>query len=163
MMKLFLDTEFSSLLQAESKLISIGLVAEDEREFYAELPPVTYAAHCTDFVRASVIPLLWGEPYEMPPAELASALRYWLTQFALAEIVTDAPAWDFRHLRTAIDEAQGWPQNLATGAILNQPEEAWLETHFAQPGHLQHHALHDARALRLEWLGRHALSHGPSP
>ena len=42
-MILFLDTEFTGLDQAKPDLISIALVDEAGREFYAELPPSHYA------------------------------------------------------------------------------------------------------------------------
>ena len=36
-MLIFLDTEFTDFPESECDLIAIGLVAEDGREFYAEL------------------------------------------------------------------------------------------------------------------------------
>lgn len=77
-MKLFLDTEFSSLLAAESQLISLALVAKDGREFYAELPPSTYQKTCSPFVQQTVTPLIWDGRYEMPLATLTEALRTWI-------------------------------------------------------------------------------------
>jgi hypothetical protein len=42
-MLIFLDIEFTGLDQAKPDLISIGLVAEAGREFYAELPESHWA------------------------------------------------------------------------------------------------------------------------
>lgn len=153
-MKLFLDTEFSSLLAAESQLISLALVAEDGREFYAELPPSTYQKTCSPFAQQTVTPLLWGGRYEMPLATLAAALRPWIDECEVAEIVTDAPSWDFRFLRVALDESRlGWPRQVATGAVFFTPPEEAYESYFNAPERSQHHALHDARALRSAWKG----------
>jgi hypothetical protein len=91
----------------------------------------------------------------MSPAKLAGSLRDWLSQFDTAEIVTDCPASDFPFLRVALDENRyGWPKNVETGAVLFQPDEEWLETHFSQSDGFRHHALWDARALRLAWLAK---------
>ena len=151
-MKLFLDTEFSSLIAAESKLISIALVAEDGREFYAELTPAHYWASRSPFVMEVVLPLLWGGQSEMSLPELVLKLRAWLTQFDHAKIVNDAPSWDLRFFREAIDEANlGWPANVATSIVLFQPDETLLLPYFDVSGRFPHHALHDARALRSIW------------
>lgn len=151
-MKLFLDTEFSSLLAPASQLISIALVAEDGREFYAERPPETYRESCTPFVKEVVLPLLSGGDFEISATQMATALRVWLQGFDMAEIVTDAPNWDFRFLREAMDEPRlGWPRQVATGAVYYTPPEAEFQSYFTTPGRFPHHALHDARALRLAW------------
>lgn len=51
-MKVFLDTEFSSLRKMSSRLISIGLVAEDGRELYAEMPRHTWVFKCSYIARS---------------------------------------------------------------------------------------------------------------
>ena len=55
-MKIFLDTEFTSL--ESPKLISIGLVAADGQEFYRELTDGWTIAECTMFVLGWVLPWL---------------------------------------------------------------------------------------------------------
>jgi len=55
---LFLDTEFTGLM-ADPNLISIALVSEDTREFYAELTD-TWDMECDEFVQEQVLPLLDG-------------------------------------------------------------------------------------------------------
>jgi hypothetical protein len=54
-MLVFLDTEFTDFVRPE--LISIALVAEDGREFYAERTDYRHD-DCSDFVRETVLPLL---------------------------------------------------------------------------------------------------------
>jgi hypothetical protein len=50
-MLVFLDTEFSDFTRPD--LISLALVAEDGREFYAERTDYT-ATRCTEFVQNGV-------------------------------------------------------------------------------------------------------------
>ena len=54
-MLIFLDTEFTDFVDCDC--IAIGLVAEDGREFYAELTDYRQEA-CSDCVRETVLPLL---------------------------------------------------------------------------------------------------------
>ena len=55
----FLDTEFTDFVRPD--LISIALVSEDGREFYAERTDYR-EDDCSDFVRETVLPLLGGVP-----------------------------------------------------------------------------------------------------
>lgn len=168
-MKLFIDTEFSSLEKRNSRLVSIGLIAEDGREFYAELPKHTWSFKCSDFVLEIVEPVLWHGSYSMTPAELSAALRDWLTQFDQVEIVTDSPDWDFWFLCLIleVDKDAGWPANVSRKPCRFDPEGATIhdskdlaaresfEHYWTDKTHFRHHALHDAKALRLAWLARH--------
>jgi hypothetical protein len=62
MTNLFFDTEFTRL-HSEAKLISIGIVAEDGRYFYAELNDYDKEKDTSDFVKLNVLPnLLFTEP-----------------------------------------------------------------------------------------------------
>lgn len=167
-MKLFLDTEFSSLRKMNARLISIGLVAEDGHEFYAELPSHTWKYQCSDFVREIVEPILWHGSYTMTPAELSTSLRDWLRQFDMVEIVTDSPDWDFWFLSLVfeVDRAADWPANVSRKPFRFDPEGATIhdsmdlavrgsfEHYWADKTHFRHHALQDAKALRLAWLAR---------
>lgn len=47
-MLICLDTEFTGLDQARPDLISIALVDETGREFYAELPEEHWAVQCNE-------------------------------------------------------------------------------------------------------------------
>ena len=58
-MLVFLDTEFTSFVRPD--LISLGLVSEDGREFYAERTDY-FETQCSDFVRETVQPLLGRVP-----------------------------------------------------------------------------------------------------
>lgn len=55
----YVDTEFTDFLDCE--LISIGLVADDGREFYGERSDFEQSS-CSEFVRAAVLPQLGQYP-----------------------------------------------------------------------------------------------------
>ena len=74
-MLVFLDTEFTRLTRPD--LISMGLVTEDGREFYAERTDY-FETHCSDFVRETVKPLLGRVPgAACSQAELTDRVREW--------------------------------------------------------------------------------------
>jgi len=58
-MLVFLDTEFTDFVRPD--LISLALVSEDGREFYAERTDY-YTTRCSDFVKETVLPLLGRVP-----------------------------------------------------------------------------------------------------
>ena len=79
---LFLDTEFTDFPESECDLIAIGLVAEDGREFYAELTDYRQEA-CSGFVREIVLPLLKQHKNRVEGTqwEVARALNEWLQPY----------------------------------------------------------------------------------
>lgn len=101
MMRYFLDTEFDGL-----KLISIGLVCEDGREYYAELPTEVI----TPWLLENVCPHLTGET--KPAEQVAEELR----QFVIGEPEFWAwyGAYDWVLLCELfgglMDLPQGWPK-----------------------------------------------------
>jgi len=66
-MLVFLDTEFTDFVRPD--LISIALVAEDGREFYAERTDYHRDA-CSDFVRETYCHC-WGACLAQPVADLS--------------------------------------------------------------------------------------------
>lgn len=83
-MLVFIDTEFTDFVQID--LISIALVSDDGREFYAERTDYR-RDDCNDFVRAAVLPMLGRVPgAACTRAELTLRLRTWFE--ALPEPVT---------------------------------------------------------------------------
>ncbi|MFI4939763.1 MAG: hypothetical protein ACHP7O_05405 [Burkholderiales bacterium] len=74
-MLIFIDTEFTDFIQID--LISIALVAEDGREFYAERIDY-FQEDCNQFVRETVMPLLGRvSGARCMRAELTYRLREW--------------------------------------------------------------------------------------
>lgn len=153
-MLLFLDTEYTGLGQADPRLISLALVAEDgQREFYVELADTWQLADCTGFVSREVLPLLEGSPRTQAQARVE--LRDWFA---------GAP----RHVQAACDSATDFRFLLA---LLGEPRPANLEERYFDLRPLidtmvydrtvascyetdprVHHALADARAYRAGWL-----------
>lgn len=147
-MILFLDTEFTDF--AAPDLISIGLVAEDGREFYAERSDFD-RANCSGFVKKAVLPRLAGTPDAVRTRDqLREDLASWLSQ--LRSATQTLVAFDYAGDWTLFCDALGgsapaWLEPLPVGELLaeNLPERL-LEDHAA------HNALEDARALRADWI-----------
>lgn len=87
-MRVYLDTEFTQFTQPQ--LISIGLVADDGREFYAVMKSVPFQ-QCSAFVREIVLPIIEHWPSAtLDRRELRQSLRQWLNESAEPlEIVCD--------------------------------------------------------------------------
>jgi hypothetical protein len=152
-MLVFVDTEFSGLGQRWPRLISIGLVCEDNREFYSELPADTYITKVDDWVRKNVLRLLDGGAAVMQPDELRQHLTAWISTLADAVIAIDSET-DLAFLRAMLDP---WPTNVDPKPLMllgldhaDAFNEA-VERAFAG-GLRRHHALDDAKANRLGWL-----------
>jgi len=168
-----MDTEFTGLDKAEPKLISIALVPADGRnEFYAEVEigDGWNEFDCTPFVRAEVLPLLWGGKWQVSRTELRQGLVAWIAaRQRFCEIATDSEI-DIAFLKsvltgTPVNIAPGvvqqqmlnWPANLAQRFVdLREMIDTKVFDHAAQayyaPDRRPHHALHDARANRCGWL-----------
>lgn len=155
-MRIFLDTEFTGFQNA--RLISIGLVAEDGREFYAELSDGWGREHCTQFVIDAVLPLLDHQPLTtMARAEAAQRLLVWMSGIGdTVRLIYDAEIdwrlvaallWHIPVERPAIDgQILNWP-----GLAMARRHEDILKAQFADEAR-RHHALVDSRALRLSVL-----------
>ena len=135
---IFFDTEFTGLI-IYPRLISIGLVSEDGREFYAELSDTYQASQCDQFVQEAVLPRLgnWLEGFDEPVV-----------------LATDSLSWDWPWVHEIFCEPYTWPENLdGKPLILNQSDEFNVAVENAFAGGLRrHHALDDAKANRLGWF-----------
>jgi hypothetical protein len=143
-MRVFVDTEFTDFIDCD--LISIGLAADDGREFYGERSDYDDAS-CSQFVRAAVLSQLGQHPGRVFTRDtLRAALGAWLDQFAgEAE----------RYL--CFDNGGDWE---LLCDLLDGPPAGWLACHVGQlldarrqeeyyrDHRGRHHALVDARANR---------------
>jgi hypothetical protein len=159
-MLIFIDTEFTRLEEA-AKLISIGLVSEDGREFYAELADTYQVKECGDFTREVVLPLLEGGNALMPMAMLTKRLKCWLEEFDQPiQLATDSLLWDWKWVPVIFNDLASWPVNLDRHPFLlsmnyvENYDAFWqtVERAFENKGLRQHHALDDAKANRLGWI-----------
>ncbi|KVR13139.1 hypothetical protein BGV71_32160 [Burkholderia ubonensis] len=141
-MHVYVDTEFTDFLDCE--LVSIGLVADDGREFYGERSDYNPAS-CSEFVRAAVLPQLGQYPDSVFTREtLRAALFEWLDQFAgdVERMLCFDYGGDWELLCDLLDEPPaGWQ------ACRVEFDPGRMEQYFREhPG--RHHALIDARAKR---------------
>ena len=152
-MLVFLDTEFTQFEVPE--LISIALVAEDGREFYAESTSYT-RDKCSGFVRETVVPLLGRLPGAACTSkeELAERLSAWFQGLGESSIVVYDFATDWHLLAAAMRGRESTsPINQYAAALhLNgyticHPEFEKAQRAVYTPDWPLHHALADARAL----------------
>ena len=158
-MLIFFDTEFTDL-HREAKLISIGLIAEDGRTFYAELSDTYQHKDCGDFAREVVLQLLEGGEMRMPFHHLSLRLGNWIESFEVpVKLATDSLAWDWPWIESIFKIPETWPANLDGKPLLltmnylvdyDQFETA-IEQAF-NDGLRRHHSLDDAKANRMGWI-----------
>lgn len=156
-MRLFLDTEFTNFNLPV--LISLGLVAEDGREFYAERNDFALDA-CSPFVQAQVLPRLGHIPGAACDADtLGQRLYRWLEDLAEPACVLYDYAGDWLLLTEAVITAERLrlPATVQSRDFL--PVETIQHPVFCKASAsayslqwMPHHALADARALRAGWL-----------
>lgn len=145
-------------MHPEGKLISIGLISEDGREFYAELVDNYTQTDCNEFVIDTVLPLL-GDGQKLRWHELIVRLGGWIEDFEQpVTIATDSMTWDWDWIWKLFTEPGTWPDNLNQQSLLltmnyihdyDKFTEA-IERAFER-GLRRHHALDDARANRIGW------------
>lgn len=151
-MKYFLDTEF---WDDGSRVwpISVGIVAEDGREYYAECNEGVGAARNAEWIRDHV------KPHLAPPgltAKLNSEIAADITEF-----IGDAPA-EFWAYWAAYDwvvfcQVMGGLMELPKNVSPWIRDLAWLDPSLERIRALKihnpkpHHALHDARELRDQY------------
>lgn len=146
-MKLYLDTEFTDL-HYEAKLISIALVDENGKSFYAELTDTYEPGECSDFVMNFVRPFLRGSAYEMTFAECALAIGAWIEDHETqCVIVSDAPSWDMPYLKQLLEPV--WPSNLSTQPIRIHVTKETVKKIVLENNFDIHNALDDAMVMML--------------
>lgn len=175
-MRLFLDTEFTGLTQA-GQLISLALVSEDDRWFYAEFTDYD-AARLSDWHRTHVVAHLnltgsnIGRPDRLRQweakgntASITADLREWLSQFGgtagePVEIWGDCLAYDWVLFCQLFGGALHLPKqlfyipfDLATllkikGIHPDIPREQFAFEENLPDGFAKHNALWDGRAIK---------------
>jgi 3' exoribonuclease, RNase T-like len=122
MEKLFLDTEFTGL-QQKTTLISLALVAETGKAFYAEFTDYD-KEQVTDWHADNVLAKLWMNNKEAietkddllyvvgNSATIRAALQQWITQFPFVEIWADVLAYDWVLFCELFGGAFGIPENI---------------------------------------------------
>jgi 3' exoribonuclease, RNase T-like len=159
-MYLFLDTEFTGF--ATRELISLALVSEDGlHEFYVELSDFDREA-CDPFVIDTVLPQLGKiEDATCSWSDAALRLRVWLIQLAVDQRFASDSETDYWLLKELLTDKgrykipanldQTWV-NVSDTSIHGDCGAIDVTVPDASPELGEHHALADARALRLRWL-----------
>ena len=153
--KIFLDTEFTDFI--DTQLISLGMVTDLGRTFYAEVPYLDNA--CSVFVREAVIPLLGrisGSQYAFD--DLGKNILTWLK----------TERTDEQEVEICFDYQTDW--DLFSDALqLHMPEwcrprnvkaeiDEVLRYKFYKENQLpMHHALYDALANRFAFRERKSV------
>ena len=155
LLRLWFDTEFHDDGQ-RVELISLGVVCEDGREYYAENAGYD-RSRANQWLRDHVLThLVPGS--ERAPSEIADDLRA-LVGSAQPEFWADFGEYDWVVLRQLFGDLMAWPQGWP---LSHMNLEQWRldlggPTLPSQTGGA-HHALHDARWLRQAWEHLHELS-----
>lgn len=134
-MRIWIDTEFNEF---KGDLISIALVTEDERGFYAVVP----CEKPGPWVAVNVMPILGLAP--IPYSEMQLRLQAWLLQFDSVHIVADWPE-DIQHFCQALITGPG--RRLDTPPLTME-----IRRDLDGRSQLPHNALADAEANRLAHL-----------
>jgi len=122
-MKIFFDTEFTGL-HKDTTLISIGMVSENNKQFYAELTDYN-EKQCGNWIQENVLKHLYTRyPSDVEKApyipnlhignkhDIGKALEIWLKQFDTVEFVSDVNHYDFVLLIDIFGNAQYLPKNM---------------------------------------------------
>lgn len=129
-MKIFFDTEFTGL-HKDTTLISIGLISEDRRTFYAELTDYD-DKQCDDWIKENVIDHLnmlkpisdrkYIPNYHVGTRDdIATALENWFKQFNQVELVSDVCHYDMVLLIDLFGSAFDLPDNVSASCYdINQ-------------------------------------------
>lgn len=166
-MRLFVDLEFTSMeilggVAHYGDVLSIGVVAEDERELYIEVDNVSLRQRCSDFVEDIVLPQFGRHP-AIKVTNLAEAGRA-LADFMAAidgELVLSADfSGDLESCVQALKSAGRLSPEmrsrtrleLVTSVVYGEgSDEVWsaaFHRRESESGLLRHHALLDARVLK---------------
>ena len=164
-MRIFFDTQFNGFHSA-SILISIGLVAEDGRECYAELPAKgLHLDGAIEFVFKRVVSQFGKMPECRVPDRIGMSDRVtsFLNSFDGAlELMYDYKL-DWRHLQTLIGQDRSLSERIVAlevaGDVSNDVSRAAGADSLdiaRERGIGEFHALADAHALRAAWMARPA-------
>ena len=147
----FLDTEYSDTTQRRP--ISVALVAEDGREYYAEVADGWTPADCSEFVIRNVLPHLCRSPdVIITRAAIRETLPRWLSSLGGPATITYDLRADWSVLSALFDDL---PNRFGIHGRLLRWGDPAMEERFArridawyEANGPRHNALVDARGLR---------------
>ena len=136
-----LDTEFTELSLNNRRLISLALVVPGGPEFYIELTDCFAVEECSQFVLDTVLPKLNPSLYGRTTEVAREQLRLFLNGLGRAQIVCDAPDWDWPMLEWLAGKG-GIPYG-----VVSRPVSVSVIDPLSEMPEMPHHALMDARIL----------------
>ncbi|WP_274644883.1 3'-5' exoribonuclease [Pseudomonas serbica] len=148
-MKVFLDCEFTQI-NAQAKLISLALVAEDGRELYVELSDSYGFDDCSGFVKEYVLRQLDQARYGCTLEEAQAKLAGFVSELhSNIQILSDAPEFDWEFFCELMYVDSHWPVNVSNRPLnlrdwYNELESNEIVIYIPE---VPHHALFDARIL----------------
>jgi hypothetical protein len=167
-MKIFFDTEFTGLHQ-NTTIVSIGLVSEDDRTFYAEFTDYDKSQITKQLKKIVIKKLLFRDKkglyiggtlqnYEVKgnKKDINLHLRKWLSQFHEYEFWNDCLSYDWILLADLIGGIDGvteeddyyYPNSFCSiDTIKGKGFDAIIETYNGEGKNL-HNALYDAKLLK---------------
>ncbi len=147
-MKYWIDTEFIERPYT-IEIISVGLVAEDGREFYAESSEVDWPT-ANRWTLETVRPLLEGGG--LPREQIGNALRRFVEHDALPTFWGYFPAYDWVAFVWLFGGLRGLPFHFPQLCLdIKQWAIALGDVELPRQTGIRHHALHDARWTRQAW------------
>jgi hypothetical protein len=165
-MRVFMDTEFTGL-RKDTDLISLALIAEDGRAFYAEFNNIDFLSQDA-WIKENVYPgLRFQFTKSMPrldpdyhaccgyPYEVKAYLEEWLMQFDQVEIWSDCLAYDWVLFCELFGGAMAIPANvyyipfdICTLFKMRGIDPDINREEFAGLTGQKHNALHDAKVIK---------------
>ena len=171
-MKLFFDTEFTGL-HKDTTLISIGIISEDGKTFYAELNDYN-KSQVDEWIQSNVIDNLYLKPVDIGQIDMIDeeytcfnvvgnkeyikqVLWYCLTQFNDIEIWSDCLAYDWVLFNDIFGHAFNIPDNVCyiTFDICNLFEIKGIDPDINREEFInnsvkskKHNSLYDAKVIK---------------
>ena len=171
-MRIFFDCEFTGLVK-DTQLISLGIVSENGRTFYAEFSDYD-KKKLDEWLEENVIANLRfgnGYPSSTPVVdyehhamcgtrwEVVKSLGEWLEQFDVIEVWSDCLAYDWVLFCDLFGGAMSLPKtinyipfDICTLFWANGVDPDVDREEFADMQGKKHNALHDAKVIRACWL-----------
>lgn len=153
-MRFWFDTEFIEDGRTID-LISIGIVAEDGREFYAELEECDLS-RASPWVRQNVVPHLTG--YKSTRQAVALSIEQFCSEYPITTGPTKPEFWAYygaydwvalcQLFGTMMDLPKGWPMYVRD---IKQWCDMLGNPKLPEQGKGEHHALADARWTMQAW------------
>jgi hypothetical protein len=152
-MKIFFDTEFTGL-QQDTKLLSIGMIAEDGRTFYAEYDhPDNFKLD--DWIKENVIAHFTGENTFSSNQELKEKIEKFIEPYENIEIWSDCLAYDWVLFNNIWGHAFNIPKkiyyipfDICTLMTIKMVDPDIDREEFSGMTGTKHHALHDAKVIK---------------